>query len=167
MPEPRRCAAIAAGYLAASLSASALLVGALLAFMGGPIPAEVDYALVEVTARRVALVTGVVAIVALLPMLVFGVYAERARIRSPWFYASAGVGVGVLALGLYVGESAWRHGWAESIAFDGRDMTLAVAIACVFAIVAVAGLGAGLTYWAVTGRNAGPMNAGPQEETGC
>jgi hypothetical protein len=162
MPEPHRCAAIAAGYLAAILAASLLLVGAILAFMGGPFPAEIDYALVEVTARMVALVTGLVAIVALLPMLGFGIYAERAGIRSPWFYTLAGGCIGMLALGLQVAASVWQHGWAESFAFDSRDMTLAGAVACVFATVAVAGLGAGLAYWAVTGRS-----AGAKEERAC
>jgi hypothetical protein len=160
MPAPRRCAAVAAGYLVASLSAGALLVGAVLAFMGGPFPAEIDYALVEVAPPRVALVSALVAIVALLPMLAFGLYAERAGIRSPWYFALAGASIGVLALALHTGGSVWRHGWAESFAFDSRDMTLGIAVACVFAIVAIAGVGAGLAYWAVTGRKAGTSPSG-------
>ena len=94
----------------------------------------------------VGLTSFVVSGFALLPTFLVIVIAEGAGIRSALFYAAAGAG---LALFCY-------YGLGLGVAFDEQ---VVVGGEGFFArapeVMAAAGIAAGLTYWAIAGRNAG------------
>jgi hypothetical protein len=156
----RRLITIAVGYIAASIVAGVILGFALVYSPDSPW-GPLDLNLARITALFVSLVSGFVALLALIPTLVVGIYAERAAVRSPLFYAVAGAGIGLCALGFYgliliLGES---RPLSETLPADLAAIGLGVIIAVIAAIVALAGIAAGLTYWAIAGRNAGRLRA--------
>ena len=146
---------LAAGYLAASCVAACVIVIALLFISASPSPFTIDLALVRVTALMAAFVAGLVAILALLPFLIAMGYAERHAVNSPTWYGAAGAVSGVVALGLHVAVSVLREGGSMSALSDRMMLATLAGIAVV---AAVAGLCAGLTFWAIAGRNTGRQN---------
>jgi hypothetical protein len=151
----RRLVPLAGAYIAANVVAGAVLAAAVMGLIGGPSPQRADVALLEVSARMLASVTGLIAILALAPTLIAGTYAERAGIRSPVFYGLAGAVIGVAALGIHVVSSIWYTGLGDTIAVADGDFNERGVLASILAIVSVAGLLGGLTYWAIAGRRAG------------
>lgn len=83
-----------------------------------------------------------IAVFASLPSCLLIAYAEFANIRSTLFYALAGLVGGQLGCVLY---------YRGAIHFPE------------LALVAIAGLGGGLTYWRIAGRNAGRVGVQRQE----
>lgn len=162
MAMSRRLVPIAGAYIAANVVAGAVLAAAVIGLMGSPGPARAETTLFDVSARMLASVIGLIALLALAPTLIAGTYAERAGIRSPVFYALAGAVVGVAALGIHVVSSIWYTGLGDTIAVADGELNEGGVLAGVLAIVAVAGLLGGLTYWAIAGRKAG---AGPTKST--
>jgi hypothetical protein len=152
----RRLFIIALGYVAASVVAGVIL-GAALVYTPNSTWGPIDLDFVQITALFVAMVSGFVAVLALIPTVIVGIYAERAGVRSPVFYAVAGALIGLGALGLYSLALIWRSNspLSEALPPDMAAIGFGSIIAGVAAVVALAGIAAGLTYWAIAGRWAG------------
>jgi hypothetical protein len=78
---------------------------------------------------------------ALIPAMLFIAIAEGFRLRSFLVYATFGA---VFALLIANGSNLWMDG-SPAYPFAGREQE----------VFAAAGIAAGLTYWALAGRNAG------------
>lgn len=148
----RRLLVLAAGYIAASGVAAAIIVIALLAFSTSPGPIALDLGLVRITMIMTAFVTGLVALLALLPFGIAMAYAERHAIAAPGWYMAAGAVAGGVALGLHLAIAAIRDGGSMSAPGD-HDVTAALAVMAL--AVLVAGMSAGLTVWLIAGRYTG------------
>ena len=94
----------------------------------------------------VGLTSFVVSGLAFIPALLIIAVAESAGIRSTLFYATAGAALGLFCYyGLGLGYSFGERLDVSDDGFFARAPEL----------MAAAGIAAGLTYWAVAGRNAG------------
>ena len=94
----------------------------------------------------VGLTSFVVSGLAFIPALLIIAVAESAGIRSALFYATAGAALGLFCYyGLGLGFSFGERLDLGNEGFFARPPEL----------MAAAGIAAGLTYWAVAGRNAG------------
>src|SRR3954469_9169543 len=140
MPLIARLFVILLGFLAASLVAGAIVVGAVL------FPALSDFAdgPIDPSALNIVLGFGLVFVsgFALLPALIVVAITEAFYIRSVLAYA---VGGGLVGLACYLGLVPFDP---ETLRFDGivrRHLE----------IMTGAGIVAGLVYWLVAGRNAG------------
>ncbi len=153
----RRLITIAFAYVAASIVAGAIL-GFALVYTPDSTWGPFDLDLVQTTALFVSMVSGFVALLALVPTLVIGIYAERTAVRSPLFYVAAGAAIGLCALGLYGIALIWSSSGPLSEALPSDAAAVAI-IASVVAVVALAGIAGGLTYWAIAGRKAGARRA--------
>lgn len=160
MPKPRRLLRIGAAYIAACLVAGAFIMIAMVGSPGrelGPIDLEI----VQVTVFFLGFVSALVAILALLPAALVSWYAERKGKRSAIFYGGAGALVSLVALGIFAAVLALRDPSSASLEPMGNvGGTLAV-IAATAAFFALAGVAAGLTYWAIAGRTTGSPPATP------
>jgi hypothetical protein len=155
----QRLIAIAFAYAAASIVAGAIL-GFALVYTPDSTWGPFDLDLARITALFVSMVSGFVAVLALIPTLIVGIYAERAGVRSPMFYALAGAAIGLCVLGLYGLGLIWGSDrpLSEALPPDAANGLPAI-IAGATAVVAFAGIAGGLTYWAIAGRNAGGTRA--------
>ena len=160
----RRLVPIAGAYIAANVVAGAVLAAAVIGLVGGPGAERADAALLDASARMLVSVTGLIAILALAPTLIAGTYAERAGIRSPLFYGLAGTVIGMAALGIHVVSSIWYTGLGDTIAVADGEFNERGMLASVLAIVSVAGLLGGLTYWVIAGRKAGTSRTMPAQK---
>jgi hypothetical protein len=153
MNSGRRLLKVILAYAAASLVAGAILAVALVYRPGAPL-GQVDVDFVEIAALFLSVVSGFVALLALIPTLAVGIYAERNGIRSPVFYAVAGAGIGLCALGLYALVLVLGAGGGFGDTFPSDDAATAFFVFLGAALVAVvlAGIAGGLTYWAIAGR---------------
>lgn len=155
MHKLQRLLVISAGYVAASIVAGVVsLLGVLVANVG--FVALRPEALAEMVGpmRDLSAVAGAAAFVPTLPL---GLYAERHAMRSLAWYARAGVGIGLLALLLYVVASEVV---TRSISnANAADVSFLVTLAV---CVMLAGACSGATYWAIAGRWAGSRPA-PKE----
>ena len=136
---------ILGGYIGACIAAGLALALAYAVSPGLRNPGGVDqlgllYALTGVASMFIGMF-------ALLPALPFLIYTERRSVRSPVFYAVAGVLVAVLSFIAYV-TLFGRGPNAVSVKEIVRDSAAIV-------LFAPAGLVAGLTYWLISGRSAG------------
>lgn len=139
---------IAAGYALASLVAGVVsLTGILVATAGLQVLRPAALAQMTFPFLFATLIAGAAA---LLPTLPVGIYAERRRKRDMRWYALAGTGIGMAALSLYVLSSEVAAGSISNANGEDAKFLLALALS-----VAVAGVCAGITYWAVAGRRAG------------
>ena len=152
----RRLLTIAVAYIAASVVAGAILAFTLV-YTPGATWGPFDLDLLQITALFVSMVSALVALLALIPTLMIGIYAERAAVRSSLFYAVSGAAVGLCGLGLYGLGLIWRSSGplSETLPPDATAVGLGAILAGVAAVVAFAGIAGGLTYWAIAGRNAG------------
>ena len=135
------------GFLAASLVAGAIVVGAVL------FPALSDFAdgPIDPSALNIMLGFGFIFVsgFALLPALIVVAITEAFYIRSVLAYA---VGGGLVGLACYLGLVPFDP---ETLRFDGivrRHLE----------IMTGAGIVAGLVYWLVAGRNAGAWREPPR-----
>jgi hypothetical protein len=160
MSRGRRLLRIVLAYVAASLVAGAILGFALVYRPGSPV-GQVDVDFIEIAALFLSMVSGFVALFALIPTLAVGIYAERNGIRSPAFYAAAGAGIGLCALGLYALVLVLGAGGGIGDTFPSGDAATGffVFLAATVVAVALAGIAGGLTYWAIAGRTAGADRA--------
>lgn len=110
------------------------------------------------TAFFLSMVSSFVAVFALVPTLIVGIYAERAAIRTLLFYGASGAAIGLLVLGLYALAIVWT-GWASLDPPSDRPPIDFQAVAIIAVIVALAGVAGGSTYWAIAGRSAGASRA--------
>ncbi len=155
----RRLITIAFAYAAASIVAGAIL-GFALVYTPDSTWGPFDLDLARITALFVSMVSGFVAVLALIPTLIVGVYAERAGVRSPLFYAVAGAAIGLCVLALYGLGLIWGSSrpLSEALPPDAA-IGLPAIVAGAAAVVAFAGIAGGLTYWAIAGRKAGGRRA--------
>jgi hypothetical protein len=132
------------GFIAASLVAGAIVVGAVL------FPALSDFAdgPIDPSALNIVLGFGFIFVsgFALLPALIVVAITEAFYIRSALAYA---VGGGVVGLACYLGLVPFDPG---TMRFDGI-------IRRHLEIMTGAGIVAGLVYWMIAGRNAGAWRA--------
>lgn len=149
---PRRLLVLATGYIAASGVAAAIMVMALLVFSTSPGPVALDLGLVRITFMMTAFVTGLVAVLALLPFAIAMAYAERHAISAPGWYMAAGAVAGGVALGLHLAIAAIRDGGSMSAPGD-HDVTVVFVVMAL--VVLIAGMSAGLTVWLIAGRYTG------------
>lgn len=150
MRKVQRLLIMTAGYAAASIVAGVVSLLSIVVANVGLIALRPE-ALVEMAGPMRDL-SAIAAAAALLPTLPIGIYAERHAMRALIWYARAGVGIGMLALLVYVIASelvtrSISNANASDVSF------LATLAACVM----LAGLCAGATYWAIAGRMAGSM----------
>jgi hypothetical protein len=128
----RRALLIVTAYLAASLAASAVLTIVVIRpglddFLGTNPNRGAIWGVIVIT-------TIFVAILALAPGSIAVIVAEVFRIRSIGFYAVAGFGAALLC---YLAGGFPKH--AEAVAYEATGF-------------AIAGLAAGVVYWAIAGR---------------
>jgi hypothetical protein len=160
MTRGRRLLRVMLAYVVASLVAGAILAFALVYRPNAPV-GKLDLDFVEIAALFLSMVSGFVALLALIPTLAVGIYAERNGIRTPGFYAAAGAGIGLCALGLY-GLVLWLGaggGFGDAFPSGDAAIGLAVFLAAAVVAVALAGIAGGLTYWTIAGRTAGSHRA--------
>jgi hypothetical protein len=144
---------IVAGYLLGCAAAGVLVV------LGFAAPRLIDDLGASFHLGIMSLMAAAVIVVVLacsaLPAFLTVIYAERTGKRSAGFYAAAGALNGLLSFVLYCMATIWRSGAAPTLA---RDITAAdgmIRLAGGLALFALAGILAGLVYWAVAGRRAG------------
>jgi hypothetical protein len=132
------------GFIAASLVAGAIVVGAVL------FPALSDFAdgPIDPSALNVVLGLGFIFVsgFALLPAMIVVAITEAFYIRSALAYA---VGGGVVGLACYLGL----------VPFDPATLRFDGIIRRHLEIMTGAGIVAGLVYWLIAGRNAGAWRA--------
>lgn len=158
MRKVQRLLVISAGYIAASIVAGVVSLLSIVVASVGLVALRPD-ALVEMAGPMRDL-SAVAAAAAFLPTIPIGLYAERHAVRTLFWYARAGVGIGLGALLLYVIASEVV---TRSISkANAGDVTFLVTLAV---CVMLAGLCAGVTYWAIAGRHAGvvPNAKNPQK----
>ncbi len=135
------------GFIAASLVAGAIVVGAVL------FPALSDFAdgPIDPSALNIVLGFGFIFVsgFALLPALIVVVITEAFYIRSALAYA---VGGGVVGLACYLGL----------VPFDPATLRFDGIIRRHLEIMTGAGIVAGMVYWLIAGRNAGAWRAPPR-----
>jgi len=136
MPALRRLGLIALGYLLASLAAGMAM--SITVWLVGPFTEPVLAGLAKAMVSGAVIIAPFIALVALLPALVFVPLLERNGIRSAGVYVLLAVVTGLGAITL-LGPST---GATE------------------LAMGSVAGLVAGIVYWTVAGHRAGEGSAG-------
>ena len=136
------------GFLAASLVAGAIVVGAVL------FPALSDFAdgPIDPSAFNIMLGFGFIFIsgFALLPALIVMVITEAFYIRGALTYA---VGGGAVGLACYLGL----------VPFDPATLRFDGIVSRHLEIMTGAGIVAGIVYWMIAGRNAGAWRAPPRQ----
>jgi hypothetical protein len=136
------------GFLAASLVAGAIVVGAVL------FPALSDFAdgPIDPSAFNVVLGLGFIFIsgFALLPAMIVVAITEAFYIRGALTYA---IGGGVVGLACYLGL----------VPFDTATMRFDGIVRRHLEIMTGAGIAAGVVYWMIAGRNAGAWRAPPHQ----
>jgi hypothetical protein len=145
-----RLFAILFGFLAASLVAGAIVVGAVL------FPEFSDLAMgpIDPSAINIILGFGFIFIsgFALLPAMIIVAITEAFSIRSALAYA---VGGGAVGLACYLGL----------IPFDPATMRFDGVVRRHLEIMTGAGIVAGIVYWMIAGRNAGAWRTPPRNLT--
>jgi hypothetical protein len=149
-----RLAQILAGYVVASLSASMLIyivfvIGAALDAPAREIPAMFAGTMLFAF-LPIPIITPFVLYYAFLPALPTILIAEIVGSRGRLFYASAGVGVALVAMALFV--------QASSVRIDPGPRFLVAMIG--------GGIVGGLAYWSAAGRRAGNWRATAQSNAG-
>lgn len=144
----RRLASLTAAYAAASFVAACIVVVAFIVFSPGPLILEPGLA--HIAVQMTAFVACLIAALALLPSLAAIAYAQRHGIRAPAWYAAAGLGAGLAAAAIYVAILLLRAGADRSIPTERGFLA---GLAGIVAVIAVAGMGAGLTFWLIAGRS--------------
>jgi hypothetical protein len=151
-----RIAIMVAAYLAASFAAGCILAAAIGISTLGVQPLEL-----ATLPYRGVMAGMIVAVFASVPAAVAISYGESHGDRSLRFYAGAGAATGAIsALGwplLLSGASPRGLQWPTA---EG-----AAPLGVWFAVLAIAGLVGGLTYWALAGRSAGTWS-GPAAASG-
>jgi len=145
-----RLFAIFFGFLAASLVAGAIVVGAVL------FPEFSDLAMgpIDPSVLNILLGFGFIFVsgFALLPALILVAVTEAFNIRSALAYA---VGGGVVGLACYLGL----------IPFDSATLRFDGIVRRHLEIMTGAGIVAGLVYWMIAGRNAGAWRTRPHRSS--
>lgn len=149
----RRVATIVLAYLVASVVAGAVALIGILALSAG-LGIFTPSAFKELVAP-IGIASGVAAVTAFLPTLPVGIYAERHAKRLPGWYATAGVGIGVAALLVYVAASEIASRSVSNATVDDAKFLAQLGL-CVM----LAGACSGITYWWIAGRRAGKPAGG-------
>ncbi len=135
------------GFAAASFAAAAIMSGGLIApfWPGAPLSGYGEGLWI------VTWVTGfVVAVFSFLPAFLVMLIAESFKLRSILFYALAGAAIGLMYSPLGAGVAQWWIDFNDQV-ISRRPVELMVA----------AGIGGGIVYWAIAGRNAGKWREYP------
>jgi len=148
----RRCLVIFLAFLAASLAASIVIaigVSIVVLITQG---SQLEAGLVGAAAGTVPVMVPFVAITALLPTVIVVTFAEVRRSRSFWFYLIGGVAIAIVSLL----EFAFFIFLAGLVKGPYRPINASTLI------FLIAGVAAGLVYWALAGRDAGRWREQPR-----
>jgi hypothetical protein len=164
-----RFVVIMGGYVVACLVAAILLLVSVAVFSwltrdtANLLPSSVSRSGLEQFASSLAIVLSLataIGLFALLPALPVIAHTERKQIRSLTYYVIAGALTGIVSFALYLALLfapawwAWLTGTLPSSAGQARPGAVQIVLAW-FLMFVLPGIGAGLTYWLIAGRNAG------------
>lgn len=154
----RRLATLMLGYLGAVAVAGIVLALPLLVWMLWPLSGAARDSIGDAFGVLI-FHWSLVGMFSLVPAVLGIVAAERFAVRAPLGYALGGVGVGLVALAAAIVASAPA---SADLAAMVRDSLIGHAVGFFVALVLVAGICAGLMFWLVTVRWAGPPHALPR-----
>jgi hypothetical protein len=136
MSQPSRVPVILAGYLAAVVVASMIVIS----------PFWIMNPLAPGLILFLAVALAVTMLVSLIPALLVAIHAERTKVRGLGFYLLWGLTAGGIGYVVMLGLVAAIGGnFAGGEAFIAGSML----------VMAGAGVAGGFTYWIIAGRNAG------------
>jgi hypothetical protein len=143
MSEPSRVPVILAGYFAAVVVASVIVIS----------PFWIMNPLAPGLVLFLAVSLAVTTLVSLIPALLVAIHAERAKVRGLGFYLLWGLTAGAIGFVVMIGLVVAIGGnLAGGNAFAAGTVLL----------MACAGMAGGFTYWLVAGRNAGLSRPAPE-----
>jgi hypothetical protein len=143
MSMPSRVPVILAGYLAAVVVASVIVIGPF--WIMSPLAPGIVLFLVVALA--------VTTLVSLIPALLVAIHAERTKVRALGFYLLWGLTAGAISFVVMLGLV---YAIGGNLA-GGESFAAGTAL-----LMACAGMAGGLTYWLIAGRNAGLSRSAPE-----